>query len=117
MSEENLEQQPATIHELVEDGREKLAQARDGAQDALGSATEYIKANPWVAVAGAALIGGAVAALLRPKKPSGPDLNRLRDWLGNAYAKLPSRDEVQDVVKSSGAQKVLKQLAEALHLR
>ena len=117
MSEEHVEQHPATIHELVEDGREKLARAQDGAQDALGAATEYIKANPWVAVAGAALIGGAVAALLRPKKPSGPDLNSLRDWLGDAYAKLPSREDVQEVVKSSGAQKVLKQLAQALHLR
>ncbi len=117
MSEENFEQtEPVTLHELTEVGREKLAEAQDGAKDALGATTEYLKANPWTAVAGAAVIGGVLVALLRPSRPKTPNMENLRDWMGEAVAKLPSQRDVQAMAKSSGAQKLLKQWAKSLHL-
>ncbi len=113
---ENEPDAQSTIHELTEAGREKLAQAQSGAQDALSAATEYIRANPWVAVAGAAVLGGVIAVLSKSSKPEPRNLDAVRDWLDEAYSKLPSQKQVQSIADSSGIPCFLKSLKKKLNL-
>jgi hypothetical protein len=114
MSEDAVEETPS-IHEMTEKGREKLAQAQTGAGDALSSVADYTRANPWVAIAGAAIIGGVVVALSKSRK-SVSRMNVVRDWLDEAYAKLPSQKQVQSAVETSGVLDFLAQLKKKLPL-
>lgn len=82
----------------------------------LVTATEYIRANPWVAVAGAAVIGGIVAVALRQSKPESGKLEVVRDWLEDAYAKLPSQKQVRSAAEASGIPGFLESLLKALHI-
>ena len=114
MSEDAVEETPS-IHEMTEMGREKLAQAQTGAKDVLSAVANYARANPWVVIAGAAIIGGAVVALTRSSR-SESRMDVVRDWLDEAYAKLPSQKQVQAVVETSGVSDFLTQFKKKLHL-
>jgi len=109
---EEFTEEPVKLHELTELGREKLAQTQDATKEALAVTKDYIKANPWIAVAGAAILGGVLVALARPCKPSPTNLDNVRDWLDEAYAQLPSKSDIQ----SSGPGKFLKHLAKSLNI-
>jgi len=114
MNQDIVEETPS-IHEMTEIGREKLAQAQSGAKDALSAVADYARKNPWIAIGGAALIGGAFVALTRSGKPaSRRDI--IRSWLDEAYAKLPSQKQVQSVVETSGLPDFVGQLKKKLHL-
>jgi len=89
--------------------------AQDCAKDALTTATDYIRANPWIAVAGAAVAGGVLAALAKPAKAPPSKLDAVREWMDEAYAKLPSQKQVQAAVESSGVPRFLHQLRKTLH--
>lgn len=115
MTEDAFDESPS-IHELTERGREKLAQAQDGARDALTAVADYARANPWVAIAGAAVLGGVVVALSKPGRKPPSRLDVVRDWLDEAYAKLPSQRQVQSAVETSGVPDFLNQLKKKLHL-
>ena len=108
--------EPNTLHEITEIGREKLAMARDGANDALTATTQYIKDNPWLAIAGAAAIGGALVALSRPGHSSHRSKSdAIRQWLDDAYSRLPSQGDVRSAAKSSGLSKLAQKVSKALH--
>ena len=115
MSEDAVEETP-TIHELTERGREKLAQAQEGAKDVLAAVADYARANPWIALAGAAVIGGVVVALSKPCQRTPSRRDAVRDWLDEAYAKLPSQKQVQAVVETSGVPDFVAQLKKKFHL-
>lgn len=104
MNEETHEEAEA-FQDFAEDGLEKLTTARETAEDALAAATDYVRNNPWVAVAGAAVLGGVIVALARPSRPASPNLDAVRDFLDDTYAKLPSRKEAR-----SGLNGLLKKL-------
>jgi len=114
MSEDAIEEGP-DIHDLTEKGRQKLAQAQAGATDALSAVADYARENPWVAIAGAAVLGGVLVALAKPNRPKSRT-DALRDWLDEAYAKLPSQKQVQSIVDDSGVPDFLAQLKKKLHL-
>lgn len=99
MSEDHPEEAP-TIHDMTRKGREKLAQAQERAKSTLGAVTAYIRANPWVAVAGAAAIGGVLVAVSRQGNPGHRKLDVVREWLDEAYAKLPDQKQVQSMAGS-----------------
>ncbi len=103
---------PVTIDELTEFGREKLARAETVTRDAVAVTTDYIKANPWIAVAGAAVLGGAIVALASPCRRQTNKLEAVRDWFDDAYAKLPSQADL----KCPAIPKFLKNLGKSLHL-
>ena len=65
------------------------------AECGFGAATEYLRANPWVGVASGLILGAAVFALCKPAKPEPTTLERLRDLLDEAYAKLPTKKEAK----------------------
>jgi hypothetical protein len=115
MTPENNDQ-PSSIHDLTEKGREHLQAATSGAKDGIAAATEYIRANPWVAVAGAAVIGGVITALSRSHKSDTSKLDAVREWLDDAYAKLPSQKQVQEMADSAGVSDFLKQVGKKLHI-
>lgn len=100
MNDETAEQ-TTTIHDFAEAGAERMSRARSGLQDAVAATADYIRANPWVAVAGAAVIGGVVAGLSKPCKREPHTLDAVRDWLDEAYAKLPSQKQVETMVQTS----------------
>ncbi|CAN5329419.1 hypothetical protein BH09VER1_BH09VER1_49200 [soil metagenome] len=112
---DDLNQEPVTLHDLTELSREKLGLARDGANGALAATAGYIRANPWTAVAGAALLGVALVALsrrgLEPRR-----LKVVRGWLDDAREKLPTQREVSSFAESTGVPCLLKQLGKKLHL-
>lgn len=107
--------EPTTLHEITEIGREKLAQARDGTNDALSVTAKYIKDNPWLAVAGAAALGGALVAFSRPAKSRPSNGDAIRHWLEEAYAHIPSQRDIQSAAKSSGLSKLASRVSKALH--
>lgn len=114
MSEETQEP-AATIHEFTEKGRETLENAQSGARNALATATDYIRANPWTAVAGAAIVGGVLAALTAPRPSAPHQLDAVRDWLAETYEKLPSQKQVQSsLAKGAGLPEVLTALRRKL---
>jgi len=116
MSEDVAEETPS-IQELAQKGREKLAQAQTGAKDALSAVADYTRANPWIAIAGAAVLGGVVVALTKPARKPASRLDVVRDWLDEAYAKLPSQKQVQSVVEASGVPDFFSQLRKKLHCK
>jgi len=115
MSEDNYEES-ASNPDPAEVAREKLAQVEEQVRGTLSTATGYIRDNPWVAVAGAAVIGGIIAVALRQSKPEPGKLEVVRDWLEEAYAKLPSQKQVRSAAEASGIPSFLKSLREALHI-
>jgi len=103
----------AEIHDLVEAGRKKL-DAR--ASDRFQMATDYVRANPWVAVGIAAAVGGLIAVAAKRPKTRAQNLDAFRDWLDEAYSKIPSEKQVRSVVDSSGAPSFLRELGKKLRL-
>lgn len=114
MSEDIAGETP-TIQELTEKGREKLAQAQAGAKDALSVVADYTRANPWIAIAGAAVLGGVIVALTKPAPKPVSRLDAVRDWLDDVYAKLPSQKQVQSAVEATGVPDFFGQLKKKLH--
>lgn len=114
MSEEPTEL-PQTLHELTEQSREKLEDAKRGVGDVLASATDYVRANPWIALAGAVVIGGVIATLARPK-PEPRGIDALRELLEEGLAKLPTQKQVEAAAESTGVPCFLKRLANFLRL-
>jgi hypothetical protein len=114
MSDE-MNDEANTIRDLTERGREKLALARSGAQDAVSATARYVRAHPWIAVAGAAVVGGAICALTKHGRPQPKNFKVAKKWLDEAYAKLPSQKQVQAVAESAGLPDFLKQLQKKLH--
>jgi hypothetical protein len=115
MSEDNFED-AASNSDPAEVAREKLAQVEKQVRGTLSTATDYIRDNPWVAVAGAAVIGGIVAVALRQSKPEPRKLEVVRDWLEDAYAKLPSKKQMRSAAEASGIPCFLDSLRKALHI-
>ncbi len=105
-----------TIDDFTEMGREKLRVAQEGAEDALAAVTGYIRANPWVAVGAAALLGGAIAVLSKHRDTPPNRTEAVRAWLDDAYANLPSQKQVRATVDSTGVPDFLKQLKKKLNL-
>jgi hypothetical protein len=102
------------IHALVEEGRKRVACARDGANDGLQAAKEYVRANPWTAVGIAAAAGVLIAVAAKRPQPKTQKLDAIKEWLEDAYAKIPSEKQIRSVVDSSGAPSFLKALAQKL---
>lgn len=117
MSSEFEDETSASIQDLAGKGRETLRVAQEGAEDALSAVTGYIRANPWMAVGAAALIGGAIAAISKHRAEPPSRIDAVRDWLDEAYAKLPSQKQVQATVDSCGVPDFLRQLKKKLNLR
>ncbi len=115
MSEDAVDEMPS-IQDYTELGREKLAKVQEGAKDALTVVADYARANPWVAIAGAALIGGVVVALSKPSRKPPSRFEVVREWLDEAYAKLPSQKQVQSAVETSGVPDFLSHLKQKFHL-
>jgi hypothetical protein len=76
-------------------GMQKADDIRSQVQCGIETATDYIRANPWVGVAGGLVLGAVVFALCKPAKPEPTTLDRLRDLLDEAYAKLPTKKEAK----------------------
>lgn len=106
----------AEIHDLVEAGRQKLAEAKGGANDGLQLASDYIRSNPWTAVGIAAAAGLVISVLANRPKPRNQNIKAVREWLEDAYAKIPSEKQVRSAVDASGAPSFLKELGRKLHL-
>jgi len=114
MSEDHPEETDARP-DLTDAAREKLTQAQELAKDALTGATDYIRAHPWLAVAGGAVLGGLIAALSRPKPDPGK-LDAVREWLDEAYARLPDQGDLRSAAESTGIPCLLKKLRKSLHI-
>lgn len=113
---EDAGEQPSPISDLADKGNEVLEQTQDKAADALSSVAEYVRANPWVALAGAAIVGGVIVALSRPKQPEHPNLDSLREWLDEAVAKLPSKKQIRKAAQSPAINDFLSDLKKKLGL-
>ena len=103
------------IHHLAGIGRGRQNRGEETLKHTLDAAEQFLRANPWVAVAGAAVASGVLAAMSR-KKPVRRESSRaaVRDWLDHAYATLPTRKQFQSVAKSAGVPTTLQQLKEKL---
>lgn len=81
---------PEGSTELPEQAREKLAEVQERAKGSPATVTEYIRANPWTAVAVAVLVGGLAGALCRSGRPEPSKLDAAREWLDDAYRGFPT---------------------------
>ena len=100
-----------TIHQLAETGRARLAHGSRGARDLVDAATDYVRANPWIAVAGAAVFGGIVSAMSQPRQIKRQSSRAsVRDWLRDSHASLPTGKQFRSVAKSAGIPTTFEQL-------
>jgi len=85
------------------------------AEDLVADAEEFVRRNPWVAVAGAAMLSGVLSALNR-RKPVRTNSSRaaLRDWIDDAHAGLPSKKQFRSAAQSAGLPTTLEQLRKKL---
>lgn len=108
--------EPSDLQDFEARAHERLRTARGAARDALTATADYIRANPWVTVAGAAVIGGVIAVLARPGRPEPRKFEVVRGWLDDACAKLPSQRQVQSAVDHCGVTKAVREIKRKLHL-
>ena len=115
MSEKTVSAAAATIHQRAETGHDNVERARILAEDPWGSAAGFLRENPWVAVAGAAVLGGVLTALTR-RSPVRRNSSRaaVRDWLEEAHASLPTKKQFKSMANSAGLPTTLAQLKERL---
>jgi hypothetical protein len=80
-------------------------------EEAVAMAEQYLRANPWLAVAGTA-VATHIFSALTPKTPirRGSSRAAVRDWLDDAYENLPSRKQLESAAKSAGVPTSLSQL-------
>lgn len=93
---------------------EAIENVQAEAKDSLQAVSDYIKANPWTVVAGAAVLGGLIAILTRPKQPP-TAAEVFRQWLDEVSGSLPSRKQIESTAKSAGLPCSLKELEKKLH--
>lgn len=77
----------------MEEGRKKLMAVQQGATNTISSAAGFIRANPWMMIAGATLLGGLIVTFGKSRKPA--NIDAIRDWLGDAYSKLSHRENAK----------------------
>ena len=111
-NEPEIEETPS-IHDLVKQGREKLAHTKDESRNTLTVLSDYVRANPWLAIAGAFLCGTALASLNKSRRRQSK-LEVVRAWLDETYAKMPSSKQVQSTAER--LPQFLAQLKKQLHL-
>lgn len=100
---------------FTEDSRQEPALAPEGATDLLASAAGYIKEHPWTAAAGVAtVLGAAVLAFVPRRKPE--PVSMVKGWIDEAYAKLPTRRDVDNAARKIGLTDFLREAGKKLHL-
>lgn len=112
MSEDTM---TSPIDRFTEDSRQELASAQEGATDLLASAAGYIKEHPWTAAAGVATVLGAAVLAFAPRHKPEP-VSMVKGWIDDAYAKLPSRHDVDKAAHKLGITDFLRQAGKKLHL-
>ncbi len=95
--------------------RQRLVRGDYRAEDLLADAEDFVRKNPWVAVAGAAVLSGVLGALNR-RKPIRKNTSRaaLRDWLDEAHSGLPTRKQFRSAAQSAGLPTTLEQIKQKL---
>ncbi len=80
-------------------------------EEAVALAEQYLRGNPWLAVASTA-VAVRIFEALTPKTPirRGSSRAALRDWLDEAHAGLPTRKQLESAAKSAGVPTSLRQL-------
>ncbi len=112
MSEETAS---SPIDQFTEDSREQIATAQESATDLLSSAAGYIKEHPWTAAAGVATVLGAAVLAFAPRRKPEP-VSMVKAWIDEAYAKLPTRRDVDKVAHKVGLTDFLREAGKKLHL-
>ncbi len=98
-----------------EKGLERWLSPKFRAQDAMAEAEEFLRNNPWVAVAGAAVAGGVLSAISdRKKSRKTKSSSAVRGWLEDAYETLPTPKQFQSMAKTAGVPTSIEQLKEKL---
>lgn len=100
---------------ITKDNREQIATAQESATDLLSSAAGYIKEHPWTAAAGVATVLGAAVLALAPRRKPEP-VSMVKGWIDEAYAKLPTRRDVDKVAHKIGLTDFLREAGKKLHL-
>lgn len=81
--------------------------------DVLSKVEQFLRVNPWVAVAGAAVTSGILEALSDKRALRRPSSRAaVRDWVDDAYATLPTKKQFRSVAKSAGLPTTLRQLGD-----
>jgi hypothetical protein len=70
-----------------------LAKASHQARKSLSACKSYVRENPWVGLAGAAVLGALIVSLVRPPKHQPTAMESLRHWMENALDKIPNHKE------------------------
>lgn len=115
MNEENATA-VESVQDFAEAGHDTLNDLKQGARVGFDGATEFVRANPWVAVGIAVVAGGLLAVLSRPSKPKPKNMDLIREWLEEARTKLPSQKQLQSAADNTCAPSFLKALGKKLHL-
>ena len=89
----------------------RLSRGEAVVEEAVALAEGYLRANPWLAVAGTA-VAARVFEALTPRTPirRGSSRAALRDWLDEANGSLPTRKQLESAAKSAGVPTSLRQL-------
>jgi hypothetical protein len=89
-----------TISETAEQnsGSSPLATAARDGKAGLAACTSYLRENPWVGVAGGAVLGAVIVSLVKPPRHEPTPRESLRQLLDDTLAKLPSQKEAGTAV-------------------
>lgn len=90
-----LTEEAGAIDEVAENSLDKLTATRETAGDALAAAGDFVRRNPWVAVAGAAVLSGLIIAVGKSRNPVVSKMDRVRNFIDDTYSRLPSQKAVE----------------------
>ena len=83
--------------DISESGQEApsamLSETSRQAREGLATCTTYVRENPWVGLAGAAMLGALVVSVIRPSRHKPTALESIRHWVENAREKMPAPKE------------------------
>jgi hypothetical protein len=84
-------------------------------EHARAEAEVFLRNNPWLAVAGAALAGGVLSAISdRKKSRKTKSSSAVRGWLEEAYDNLPTPKQFHSMAKTAGVPTSFEQFKEKL---
>jgi hypothetical protein len=70
-----------------------LSHASRQAKEGLSTCTAYVRENPWVGLAGAAVLGALIVSLVKPSSHKPTIVESLRHLFDDARDKLPTQKE------------------------
>ena len=110
----NDEYSPSNSHE--ENRASQLKNVRDKTLYVVEETSDYIRANPWKAVTGAALLGGIFAVLSHHQALKRSNHSSIGGWVEDIYSRFPRKNLRESKTESLEVSDFIKLIKSKIHL-